>query len=62
MKMTKHEFQMNLGILVNHAKNTLSEEFSLNVFRAHSKLIIKLIGENAELKKRVDALEELIKK
>ena len=62
MKMTKQAFQLNVGILVNHAKNKLSEEFASNVFRAHSKLILELIGENADLKKRVKALEEALDK
>ena len=62
MKMTKHAFQMNLGILCNHVKGTLSEDLLSNVEKAQSRLIIKLIGENAEMKRRIDALEGLINK
>lgn len=62
MKMTKQAFQLNLGILITHVKDKLSTDFSYNVEKAQSRLIIELIGENAELKKRIDELEGLINK
>ena len=62
MKMTKQAFQLNLGILITHVKDKLSTDFSYNVEKAQSRLIIKLIGENAEMKRRIDELEGLINK
>lgn len=57
-KLTKQAFQMNVGIVSEHIRNKLSEDHMPSLFKAHSKLIIKLIGDNAELRKRVEALEE----
>ena len=60
-KMTKSAFQMNIGILSEHIGNKLSEDHMPSLFRAQSRLIIKLIGDNADLRKRIEALEEKLK-
>lgn len=60
-KLSKQAFQMNVGIVSEHIRNKLSEDHMPSLFRAHSKLIIKLIGDNADLRKRIEALEEKLK-
>lgn len=57
-KLSKQAFQLNVGIVSEHIRNKLSDAQLPSLFRAHSKLIIKLIGDNADLRKRIEALEE----